>query len=78
MSDKQYYVKVTFEWGEDNDGSFDVKNKGDVVWASMSYADSVALQNYAIIPSLNDMFTKAGEGGTAKASGDMPPKGKPV
>ena len=70
--DKQYYVKVTFEWGVDNeDGTYTPKNTGDVVWVSMSKDDSVGLQNYAVIPAINDMNTKAGELGMM-ASGLIP------
>ena len=71
MSEKQYYVRLTFEWGVDNDGEFDAKNKGDIVWGSMAYDDSVGLQTYAVIPSLNDLSTKAGELGLMK-TGMMP------
>ena len=61
MSDKQHYVKVTFEWGVDEGGEFTAKNRGEAVWVSMPYADSVALQTQAIVPSFNDMFVKAAD-----------------
>ena len=77
MSDKQYYVKVTFAFGVDNgDGNFEVKNDGDVTWYSMDYNDAVAFQNYAVIPQLNMINTKAGEAGMIK-SGQLVP-GKPL
>ena len=70
--DKQYYVKVSFEWGVDNeDGTYAPKNTGDIFWGSMAYENSVGLQNYAIIPALNDGMTKAGELGLM-ASGMIP------
>lgn len=82
MSEKQYYVKLTFEWGTDTDGELAPKTTGEVLWASMSYADSVGLQTYAIIPSLNDAGTKAGELGLMKSGSipvpDIKPKGKPA
>ena len=56
MADKQYYVKVNFEFGVDNgDGTFTMKNEGSANWVSMPQVDVVALQNHAIIPSMNMM-----------------------
>jgi len=60
----KHYVKLHFEYGTDDDGVLTPKNTGDVIWVSMEYAEAVALQNYAIIPSLNDCVKKAGELGT--------------
>jgi hypothetical protein len=62
MGDKQYYVKINFEYGVDNgDGTFEVKNDGQVAWYSMPYDNAVGLENYAIVPALNMMSTKAAE-----------------
>ena len=62
MAEKQYYVKVSFEYGVDNgDGTLEMKNDGEVKWVSMHYDNAAGLQNYAIIPALNMMNTKAGE-----------------
>ena len=62
MADKQYYVKVTFEFGVDGgDGTFTPKNDGSARWVSMDHDSAVGLENYAIIPALNLMNTKAGE-----------------
>ena len=61
MADKQYYVKVSFEWGTDTDGALTPKNTGGVEWVSMQYDPSVILQTEAIIPAINGMLTKAGE-----------------
>ena len=73
MADKQYYVKVNFEYGVDNgDGSFTPKNTGDVNWVSMPYENAVGLQNYAVIPCMNDMFVKAGELGLIASGFVMP------
>ena len=72
MAEKQFYVKVNFEFGVDEGGEFIPKNKGDAVWVSMPQVDVVALQNYAVIPALNMMFTKAGELGMAIAGIEMP------
>ena len=64
MADKQYYVKVNFEYGVDNeDGTFTMKNDGNARWVSMTYDAAVGLQNYAIVPALNLINTKAGEAG---------------
>ena len=72
MSDKQYYVQVKFEYGVDNeDGTFTMKNDGEVRWVSMPYDNVVGLQNYAIIPALNMMNTKAGELGLMVTSLDI-------
>ena len=49
--------------------------KADAVWVSMPQVDVVALQNYAVIPALNMMFTKAGELGMAVAGIEMPDLG---
>ena len=72
MADKQYYVKVTFEYGVFNDdGSYTMKNNGEVKWVSMPYDNAVGLQNYAVIPALNMMNTKAGELGLMVSSLDF-------
>ena len=61
MADKQYYVKVSFEFGTDDGGVLTPKNTGGATWTSMPYDNAVGLEAYAVIPSLNDMNTKAGE-----------------
>ena len=72
MSDKQYYVSVKFEYGVDEgDGTFTMKNDGGARWVSMPYDNAVGLQNYAIIPALNLMATKAGELGMMVSSIDL-------
>ena len=72
MADKQYYVKIDFEYGVDNgDGTFDVKNDGRAAWYSMPYDNAVGLENYAIIPALNMMNTKAGELGLMTSGFDL-------
>ena len=69
---KQYYVRVKFEFGVDNgDGTFAMKNDGEVKWVSMPYDNAVGLQNYAVIPALNMMSTKAGELGMMVSSLDL-------
>jgi hypothetical protein len=83
MADKQYYVKISFEFGTDMDGVLEPKNTGEVSWTSMPDVDAVGLQNYAVIPALNDMAVKAGELGLNKVGLiDIPtpgekPKGNP-
>ena len=71
MAEKQYYVNVSFEYGTDVDGVFTVKNSGVASWVSMPYDNVVGLQNYAIIPALNMMNTKAGELGLMTSSIDF-------
>jgi hypothetical protein len=72
MADKQFYVKVNFEFGVDDNGTYTPKNTGEAIWASMHHPDVVTLQNYAIIPAMNMMSTKAGELGMAVAGVEMP------
>jgi hypothetical protein len=77
MAEKQYYVKVDFEYGVDNgDGTFEVKNDGRARWVSMVKADAVYLQNYAVIPALTEMQTKAGECGMLAEGITLPNSGK--
>ena len=72
MSDKQYYVQIKFEYGVDNgDGTYTMKNDGMARWVSMPYDNGVGLQNYAVIPALNMMNTKAGELGLMTSSVDF-------
>jgi len=62
MAEKQYYVRLDYEYGVDNgDGTYTMKNDGHGRWVSMPKDDAVGLQNYAIIPALNMINTKAGE-----------------
>ena len=84
MADKQYYVKVMYEFGVDNeDGTYTPKNKGDVAWVSMPYDDACLFNHYAVVPNLNAINTAAAESGLMK-SGNWPPpdldkpKGKPA
>ena len=73
MADKQYYVKINFEFGVDNgDGTFTPKNTGLLDWVSMAYDNATGLENYAIIPALNDMVRKAGELGMLATDLDFP------
>ncbi len=72
MADKQYYVKVSFEWGTDADGVKTPKNTGGAEWVSMPYDPSVILQTQAIIPAVNDMLTKAGELGLMATEAEVP------
>jgi len=79
MDGKQYYVKVNFEFefGVDNgDGTFVIKNDGVLKsdWVSMQYDNAVGLQNYAVIPAMNMLATKAGELGLLVTDIDFPGK----
>ena len=79
MADKQHYVKVAFEWGNDEGGELTPKNRGECIWVSMPYENSVALQNAAVIPGLTMIIEEAGKLGLDMIGG-MPDKkpGKPV
>ena len=78
MADKQRYVKVTFEFGTDQDGELTPVNTGDIVWLSMHEENAVGLQNYALIPALQDMLAKTGELGMM-ATGMIPfPEGMSI
>lgn len=72
--EKQYYIKVRFEFGTDVDGVLTPKNSGGVEWVSMPYDNVVGLQNFAIIPALNQMAVKAGELGMLATDLDFPGK----
>ena len=75
MADKQYVVRLTFEFSEESgDGAVEVKNDGHAAWYSMSYEDAVAFQNYAVIPQLNMINTRAGEAGMIKSGQLVPDK----
>ena len=73
MAEKQQYVKVTFEYGSDEDGEYTPKNTGNVIWASMPYEAAVTLQNYAIIPAFTMIMEKAGELGMEASGSTLPP-----
>ena len=79
MAEKQYYVKLSFDWGVDNgDGDLVSKNPGEVQWLSMPYEASVALQNYGVIPAINLLLERAGDlgqGMTGEEPKKLPPKG---
>lgn len=72
MSEKQHYVKVTFEFGTDVDGEYTPKNSGECVWVSMPYDPAVLLQNHAILPGVTSMIEKAGELGMETTT-NVPP-----
>ena len=73
MADKQYYVKIEFEYGVyGEDGTYTMKNDGMARWVSMPYENAVGLENYAIIPALNLMNTKAGELGLLSTDIELP------
>ena len=68
----EYYVKVTFEWGTDENGTLTPKNSGETLWVSMPMQDSVALQNVAVVPAFCDMFTNAAKLGLDPAKKEAP------
>lgn len=74
MADKQYYVKMNFEFGTDVDGVLTQKTTGEILWSSMPYADAVLLQHQVLIPMVNDGLVKAGELGIAAAEAKLPVK----
>ena len=84
MADKQYYIKVTYEFGVDNeDGTFTKKNDGEMTWLSMDYNNVTLFNYYAIAPNLNNIIIAGAESGLMR-SGNWPPpdldkpKGKPA
>jgi hypothetical protein len=75
MADKQHYVKINFEYGnDDGNGSLTPKNTGESLWVSLPYDQSVGLQNYAIIPALVLMMERAGELGMEISGATLPTK----
>lgn len=80
MAEKQYYVKVNFEFGVDNgDGTFEPKNDGCIRYVSMDYPSAVNYQNACVIPGFNLMIEEAGKLGK-QAAGliEVTPPGKPA
>jgi hypothetical protein len=71
-NDKQYYVKLDFEFGVDNNGEFETKNKGGAVWVSMPIDDAVMLENMAIIPAMTLAMEEAGKLGLESIGGGNP------
>ena len=68
MAEKQYYTKVSFEFGVDNgDGTFEVKNTGEFAHSSMDYPNAVMLQDKAILPGWKEMMDGAMSLGKLKA-----------
>lgn len=75
QNQKQYYVKLNYEYGiDDGNGNYQVINDGHDAWYSMDYANAVAFENYAVIPQLNMIKTKAGEAGMIKSGQLVPDK----
>ena len=77
MAEKQYYVKIDFEYGVDNgDGTFDVKNDGRAAWYSMGYANATShaqamnTVQLATVAKMVDLIanTSPSEGGSDSAA----------
>ena len=69
---KQHYVRITFDFGNDEDGVLTSKNPGEVTWLSMPHDEAVVFENYAIIPALTMMMTRAGELGMETSGMALP------
>jgi hypothetical protein len=62
MAEKQYYIKVDFEFGvDDGNGNFELKNTGGVKYISMPIADAVMVESHAVIPGFQLMLERVGE-----------------
>jgi hypothetical protein len=72
MADDQKYVKISFEYGTDVNGTLTPKNTGESLWVSMPQESAVMLQNQAVIPGFVLMLEKAGELGFETTGATVP------
>lgn len=73
MAEKQHYVRVTFEYGNDVDGTLTPKNTGESLWVSLPYEAAVAIQNKAIIPGFTLIMEESGKLGYEVSGNAVPP-----
>ena len=59
--DKQYFVKVTVEWGKQDGDTQNAESVGGQSWGYLTYDQSVAVQNAVVIPGVIQMLEDAGE-----------------
>jgi len=64
---KEYFVRVTAEFGTDEKGVLTPKNTVQSVWVSMSYEDAMKLQGEALAPGIQVIANKAIELGYKEA-----------
>ena len=61
---KQHYVKLQYEFGVDNgDGTFEMKNEGNLLYVSLPLEAAVELETRAFIPAMKfilDAVTEMG------------------
>lgn len=62
-ADQKYFVSVEVKWGKQNGEKQEVESSGGQNWGYLSYDQSVAVQNMAVIPGVITMLEKAGEMG---------------
>jgi len=58
--DKQYFVKVTVEWGKQDGDTQKAESVGGQSWGYLTYDQSVAVQNAVVIPGVIQMLEDAG------------------
>ena len=56
---KEYFVRVTAEFGTDKDGVYDSKNTVVSTWVSMSKQDAMLLQGNALAPAFKVLADEA-------------------
>ena len=66
--EKQYFVKVTVEWGKQDGDTQKAESVGGQNWGYLSYDQSVAVQNGVVIPGMIQMLEDAGDLGLEMAS----------
>jgi len=71
---KQHYVKVNFEYGNDVDGDLTPKNKGGVEYYSLPYEQAVSIQAHAIVPGFILMLERLTELGVDVSGASIPGK----
>ena len=68
MAEREYYVKVDYEYGAENDdGTVEVKQKGSFYTFQLPYDHAVMLQSKAINPGWQMMLNGAMSLGEIKA-----------
>jgi hypothetical protein len=63
MADKQYFVKVTVEWGKQDGDKQSAESTGGQSWGNLTYDQSVMVQNGVVIPGVKYMLDLAGDMG---------------
>jgi len=59
--DQKYFVSVEVKWGkQDANGNQVAESVGGQNWGALSYDQSVAVQNFIVIPGMKTILDQAG------------------